>query len=69
MFRFLGAVSGIAIAVAVFAETGSFASPQAFSAGFTSAMGVAAGLSLLAAIVGLWQPAQAPVLVADPAKA
>jgi hypothetical protein len=34
MLRFLGGVSGIAIAVAVFAGSGSFGSPQAFSAGF-----------------------------------
>jgi MFS family permease len=34
MFRFLGGVSGIAIAAAVFAAAGSFGSARAFSAGY-----------------------------------
>jgi EmrB/QacA subfamily drug resistance transporter len=58
MFRFLGGVSGIAIVVAVFAGTGGFGSPQAFSAGFAPAIGVAAALSFLGAVAGLWQPAR-----------
>jgi EmrB/QacA subfamily drug resistance transporter len=56
MFRFLGGVSGIAIAGTVFAETGGFGSAQAFTAGFTTAAGVSAVLSLAAAIVGLRLP-------------
>jgi EmrB/QacA subfamily drug resistance transporter len=56
MFRFLGGTSGIAIAVAVFAATGGFGSPQAFSAGFVAAIGVSAALSLAAAIVGMRLP-------------
>src|SRR5262245_66184021 len=56
MFRFLGGVLGIAIAVAVFSATGSVASPQGFSAGFARAIIVSASLSLLGAVAGLWQP-------------
>jgi EmrB/QacA subfamily drug resistance transporter len=58
MFRFLGGVFGVAIAVTVFASSGSVGSPQAFSAGFAPAIGVAAALSLLGAVAGLWQPAR-----------
>jgi EmrB/QacA subfamily drug resistance transporter len=39
MLRFLGAVFGIAVVVAVFAASGGIASPQAFSAGFVPALG------------------------------
>ena len=56
MLRQLGGTFGIAILAAVFAGFGSYASPHAFSDGFTPAMGVAAGLSLAAAIVGLRLP-------------
>jgi EmrB/QacA subfamily drug resistance transporter len=58
MLRFLGGVFGIALIVAVFAASGSVASPQAFSAGFAAAMGVSAALALAAAIAGLWLPAR-----------
>ena len=58
MFRFLGGASGIAIAGAVFAATGSYASPQTFSDGFVAALGAAAVLSLLGALAALWQPAR-----------
>jgi len=56
MSRFLGGVFGVAVQVAVFAATGSFGSPLAFSAGFSPAIGVAAALSLMAAIAGLCLP-------------
>jgi EmrB/QacA subfamily drug resistance transporter len=56
MSRFLGGVFGVAVQVAVFAATGSFGSPQAFSAGFVAAISVAATLSLMAAIAGMWLP-------------
>ena len=56
MFRFLGGVLGIAIAVAVFSATGSVTSPQAFSGGFAAAIIVSATLSLLGAVAGLWHP-------------
>jgi EmrB/QacA subfamily drug resistance transporter len=65
MLRFLGGVSGIAIAVAVFAGNGNFGSPQAFSAGFAPAIGIAAVLSLLGAVAGMWQPAQRAAALAQ----
>jgi hypothetical protein len=55
MFRFLGSVSGVAIAVAVFAAIGTVA-PQAFGGGFAAVFGVSAVLSLLGAVAGLWTP-------------
>jgi MFS family permease len=59
MFRFLGSVSGIAIAAAVFTATGGFHSPAAFTAGFVASLGVSAILSLAGACAGLWQPGKA----------
>jgi EmrB/QacA subfamily drug resistance transporter len=56
MLRFLGGAFGIAVLGAVFSGCGGLGSPQAFSAGFTAAIGVAAILSLLGAIAGMWQP-------------
>jgi EmrB/QacA subfamily drug resistance transporter len=56
MLRELGGVFGIAVAVAVFAGAGSYASAQAFSDGFAPAIGVAAGLSLAGAVAGLALP-------------
>jgi EmrB/QacA subfamily drug resistance transporter len=61
MLRYLGGVFGIAILVAVFAHTGNFHSAQAFSKGFAVAIGVAAGLSVVAAIAGMWLPRGAMV--------
>ena len=58
MLRFLGGVFGVAVTAALFARFGGFASPQAFSAGFVPAIGLAAALSLAGAIAGLWLPAQ-----------
>ncbi len=58
MLRYLGGVFGIAVLVAVFAQTGDVRSPQAFAAGFASVMGTAAALSLVAAIAGLWVPSR-----------
>jgi EmrB/QacA subfamily drug resistance transporter len=57
--RELGGVFGIAVSVAVFTGAGSYASPGAFSDGFAAAMGVAAGLSLLAALAGTALPRRA----------
>jgi MFS family permease len=54
--RELGGVFGIAILVAVFAGTGSYASAQAFSDGFTPAIGVAAALAFTGAIAGMGLP-------------
>jgi MFS family permease len=65
MARFLGGVFGVAVQVAAFAATGSFGSPQAFSAGFVAAIGVAAALSLLAAVAGMRLPGRRAVAVAS----
>ena len=56
MLRQLGGVFGIALLVAVFTGAGSYGSAQAFSDGFTSAIGVAAGLSLLGAVASVGLP-------------
>jgi hypothetical protein len=56
MLRFLGGVFGIAALVAVFAATGSTASPQAFAVGFAPSIAVAAVLSLAAAGAALAWP-------------
>jgi hypothetical protein len=56
MMRELGGVFGIAVAVAVFAAAGSYASPAAFTDGFTPAILVAAGLSVAGAAAGLALP-------------
>lgn len=58
MLRKLSGVFGIAILVAVFAGVGSFSSAQTFNNGFTSAIGVAAVLSLVGAIAGLMLPSK-----------
>jgi EmrB/QacA subfamily drug resistance transporter len=66
MMRELGGVFGIAIAVAVFAAAGSYASPAAFVDGFSPAIGVGAALALAGALAGLAlpgrRPAAAPIL-------
>ena len=54
--RELGGVFGIALSVAVFAGAGSYASPAEFTDGFGAAMGVSAGLSLLASLTGAALP-------------
>jgi EmrB/QacA subfamily drug resistance transporter len=56
MMRELGGVFGIAVAVAVFAAAGSYASVQAFSDGFQPAILVAAGIALAGAVTGLALP-------------
>ena len=58
MGRFLGGMFGIAALVAVFSSNGSVDSAATFSGGFAAAMTVAAGLSLLGAVAGLWLPAR-----------
>jgi EmrB/QacA subfamily drug resistance transporter len=70
MMRELGGVFGVAIAVAVFAAVGSYASPSAFVEGFKPAIGVAAALALIGAVAGLALPGRrrtAAPLVAVPA--
>ncbi len=56
--RQLGGTFGVAILAAVFTGTGSYASARSFSSGFVPAVGVAAALSLAAAMAGLWTPAR-----------
>jgi EmrB/QacA subfamily drug resistance transporter len=71
MMRQLGGVFGTAIAVAVFAEAGSYASPQAFSDGFAAAIAVAAGLALAGAVAATAMPRRqrSAVPAAEPAVA
>jgi EmrB/QacA subfamily drug resistance transporter len=57
--RQLGGVFGLATLVAVFTGAGSYASPALFSNGFTAAIGVSAGLSLLGAVASVGLPARA----------
>jgi EmrB/QacA subfamily drug resistance transporter len=56
MMRQLGGVFGIATLVAVFTGAGSYGSAHAFSDGFTSAIGLAAVLSLLGAVASVGLP-------------
>jgi EmrB/QacA subfamily drug resistance transporter len=65
--RELGGVLGIALGVAAFAGAGGYASPAEFSDGFVAAMGVAAGLSLLAALAGAALPGRTPAAALTPA--
>ncbi len=64
--RELGGVFGIAIAVAVFAGAGGYASAQQFSDGFTPAIAVAAALSLTGALAGLAVPSRHETVNAVP---
>ena len=50
--RQLGGAFGVAVLGAVFAATGSYATPAAFSHGFTAAFAVAAGLALAGTAAG-----------------
>ncbi len=56
MLRELGGVFGIAVAVALFAGAGGYATAQQFSDGFVPALAVAASLSLVGALAGLALP-------------
>ena len=56
MLRQLGGVFGVAIVVAVFASTGSYATPGAFIDGFAPAAGVCALLAAFAALAGISLP-------------
>jgi EmrB/QacA subfamily drug resistance transporter len=58
MMRELGGVFGIAVAAAVFAGFGSYASAQAFINGFGPAIWVSSGLALIGAMCGLVLPAR-----------
>jgi EmrB/QacA subfamily drug resistance transporter len=67
MMRELGGVFGVAVAVAVFAGAGSFASPEAFLDGFAPAIAVVAALSLAGAIVAVALPGRRREAVSVPA--
>jgi EmrB/QacA subfamily drug resistance transporter len=54
--RQLGGAFGVAILGAAFAATGSYATPAAFSRGFTAAYYVAAGLAVAGAVAGTILP-------------
>jgi EmrB/QacA subfamily drug resistance transporter len=59
-FRQLGGAFGVAIAAAVFASAGGYASPADFSAGFVPAMYAASGLALAGAIAAAFLPGGSP---------
>jgi MFS family permease len=65
MGRFLGGMFGIAALVTAFAASGTVDSAASFSAGFGAAMKVAAALSLLGTIAGLWLPSRRRTTVAQ----
>src|SRR5262249_36500196 len=56
MMRELGGMFGVAVAAAVFAGAGSFASGEAFLDGFAPAIAVVAALPLAGAVVALALP-------------
>jgi len=56
MLRQLGGAFGVALAVAVFAGQGSYASAQAFSDGFGPALAICAALALAGSAAGLLAP-------------
>jgi EmrB/QacA subfamily drug resistance transporter len=66
MMRELGGVFGIAVAVAVFAAAGSYASAESFLDGVAPAIAVVAALSLAGAIVALALPGRRQAIVARP---
>jgi EmrB/QacA subfamily drug resistance transporter len=66
MMRELGGVFGIAVAVAVFAAAGSYASPDAFLDGFAPAVAVVAALSLAGALVSLALPGRRRATLSAP---
>lgn len=70
MFRFLGGVSGIAVAVAAFGSAGGIGSAAGFASGFAASMTVSALLSIMAAGLALALPgARRAPSTASPVKA
>jgi EmrB/QacA subfamily drug resistance transporter len=70
--RELGGVLGVAVLASVFASTGSYASPQEYTDGMTSAIWVGAAVLAAGALAALLVPgrrAQRGALVAEPAPA
>jgi EmrB/QacA subfamily drug resistance transporter len=69
MMRELGGVFGVAVAAAVFAGAGSYASSGAFLDGFAPSVAVLAGFSAVGAIVGLALPGRRQAAESVPAGA
>jgi EmrB/QacA subfamily drug resistance transporter len=65
MLRILGGVFGVAVAVAVFAGTGGYASAEEFADGFTAATGVAAAFAFTGMLAALGMPGGRPAGAAD----
>jgi hypothetical protein len=51
-----GVAFEIAVAVTAFASAGDGKTPETFSSGFAAAMSIAAMLSFLGALAGIWLP-------------
>src|SRR3954462_12353772 len=66
MMRELGGVFGVAVAAAVFAGAGSYASPASFLDGFAPAVAVLAGFSVVGALVALALPGRRRTVEAAP---
>jgi hypothetical protein len=66
--RELGGVLGVAVLATVFASNGSYASPQAYTDGMTSAVWVGAAVLAVGAIAALMVPGRkrAPLLAGRP---
>jgi len=69
MMRELGGVFGIALAVAVFAGAGGYASADAFTDGFSAAIGVTAGLAAAGALTALALPRRSRAAATRPVPA
>jgi hypothetical protein len=67
--RQVGGVFGIAVIVAVFAGTGSYASPRQFTDGFASAIGTAAVLAAVGALIAVGVPGRRPLGSDEPGHA
>jgi EmrB/QacA subfamily drug resistance transporter len=69
--REFGGVLGVAVLASVFARHGVYTSPRTFIDGFTQALWVAVGFSVIGALAALLMPgrrrSQAPTIVAQPA--
>jgi EmrB/QacA subfamily drug resistance transporter len=64
--RQLGSAFGLALLVAVFAGSGSYASPAAFADGFVPAIAVSAGLAFAGVLTALLVPGRAPAFATAP---
>ncbi|RSN13588.1 MFS transporter [Streptomyces sp. WAC 05977] len=58
--RIFGGVFGVAVAVAVFAGSGSHGSPEEFGGGFTAAMGTVVAFAFTGLLVALGMPGRRP---------